>query len=123
MTTTNPKTPHPPAAGWSGLSLAATALENIVADNFADENARHLTAAACTKFAEKDYAVAADLLGRALKLVPESAAAYSNLALVLWRANRSARAEVLARRAITLDPNHARAHQLLAEILCERGDV
>jgi tetratricopeptide (TPR) repeat protein len=114
---------HPLTAGLSGLLLVATALENVVVDRSADENVWHPTEAAFTKFAEKDYAAAADLLGRALKLVPESAAAYSNLALALWRAKHGVRAEVLARRAITLDPSYARAHQLLAEILRERGDV
>src|SRR5215472_544926 len=114
---------NPLAAEAPGLPLAAMASENLVADKSANENVRDLTAAALVKFSENDYRSAADLLSRALKLVPDSASAHNNLALTLWRASRSARGEALARRAITLDPNFVPAHRLLAEILRERDDV
>jgi Flp pilus assembly protein TadD len=114
---------NPLAAEAPGLPLADMASENLVADKSANENVRDLTAAALAKFSENDYRSAADLLSRALKLVPNSPSAHNNLALALWRANRSARGEALARRAITLDPNYIPAHRLLAEILRERDDV
>jgi len=114
---------HPLAAELPGLPLAPMAPENLVADRSASENVRHLTATALTKFSENDYVSAADLLVRALKLVPHSPAAHNNLALALWRSKRGVRGEALARRAIKLDPNYIPAHRLLAEILRERDDI
>src|SRR5262249_8953628 len=98
----SPEYARPLAAELPGLPLAPMASETLVADRSAGESVRHLTATALTKCSASDYVAAVDLLVRALKLVPNSAAAHNNLALALWRSKRGVRGEALARRAIRL---------------------
>ncbi|SEC29116.1 Tetratricopeptide repeat-containing protein [Rhizobiales bacterium GAS188] len=116
------------AGGVSGLALAAVAAESGIADSTAtgspaSEDVKRLNASALAKFLAKDYSAAIELLVRVVNIDPDSPIAHGNLAVSMWRAKRTARAEAHCRRAIALDGRYVPAHRLLAEMLRERHDV
>ena len=69
------------------------------------------------------YDEAEELYGRATRLDPTLAIAYTNLGNIRFRRNDEAGAEVLYRRAIDVDPRQPEAHYNLGYVMLERGDA
>jgi predicted O-linked N-acetylglucosamine transferase (SPINDLY family) len=67
--------------------------------------------------------MAVDLIGRAVSVRPDFAAAHANLALALIDLGRHAEAAVACRRAISLKPSHAEAHAYLGAVLRLQGEL
>jgi tetratricopeptide (TPR) repeat protein len=66
---------------------------------------------------------AEDLYGRAIRLDPSLAIAYTNLGNIRFRRGDEPRAEELYRRAIEVDPHQPEAHYNLGYVMLERGDA
>ncbi|MGH7269676.1 MAG: tetratricopeptide repeat protein [Polyangiaceae bacterium] len=67
------------------------------------------------------YDAAEELYGRATRLDPSLAIAYTNLGNIRFRRGDEAGAEVLYRRAIEVDPRQPEAHYNLGYVTLERG--
>ncbi|MDP9150103.1 MAG: tetratricopeptide repeat protein [Myxococcota bacterium] len=68
------------------------------------------------------YDQAEELYGRAVRLDPSLAIAYTNLGNLRFRRGDEAGAEALYRRALEIDPRQPEAHYNLGYVLLERGD-
>jgi tetratricopeptide (TPR) repeat protein len=66
---------------------------------------------------------AEDLYGRAIRLDPTLAIAYTNLGNIRFRRGDEPGAEGLYRRAIEVDPHQPEAHYNLGYVMLERGDA
>ena len=66
---------------------------------------------------------AEDLYGRAIRLDPSLAIAYTNLGNIRFRRGDEPGAEELYRRAIEVDPHQPEAHYNLGYVMLERGDA
>jgi tetratricopeptide (TPR) repeat protein len=66
---------------------------------------------------------AEDLYGRAIRLDPSLAIAYTNLGNIRFRRGDEPGAEALYRRAIEVDPHQPEAHYNLGYVMLERGDA
>jgi tetratricopeptide (TPR) repeat protein len=69
------------------------------------------------------YDRAEDLYGRAIRLDPTLAIAYTNLGNIRFRRGDEAGAEVLYRRAIDMAPRQPEAHYNLGYLMLERGEA
>jgi DNA-binding transcriptional MerR regulator len=69
------------------------------------------------------YDQAEDLYGRAIRLDPTLAIAYTNLGNIRFRRGDEAAAEALYRRAIEVDLRQPEAHYNLGYVMLERGDA
>jgi tetratricopeptide (TPR) repeat protein len=69
------------------------------------------------------YDQAEELYGRAIRLDPTLAIAYTNLGNIRFRRGDEAGAEALYRRAIEVDPRQPEAHYNLGYVMLERGDA
>jgi tetratricopeptide (TPR) repeat protein len=69
------------------------------------------------------YEQAEELYGRAVRLDPTLAIAYTNLGNIRFRRGDEAGAEVLYRRAIDVDPRQPEAHYNLGYVMLEHGDA
>jgi tetratricopeptide (TPR) repeat protein len=69
------------------------------------------------------YDEAEELYGRAVRLDPTLAIAYTNLGNIRFRRGDEAGAELLYRRAIEIDPRQPEAHYNLGYVMLERGDA
>jgi tetratricopeptide (TPR) repeat protein len=65
---------------------------------------------------------AEELYGRAIRLDPTLAIAYTNLGNIRFRRGDESEAEALYRRAIEVDPHQPEAHYNLGYVTLERGD-
>jgi tetratricopeptide (TPR) repeat protein len=69
------------------------------------------------------YDQAEELYGRAIRLDPWLAIAYTNLGNIRFRRGDEAGAEALYKRAIDVDPRQPEAHYNLGYVMLERGDA
>jgi len=69
------------------------------------------------------YDEAEELYGRATRLDPTLAIAYTNLGNIRFRRGDEAGAEILYKRAIEVDPRQPEAHYNLGYVTLERGDA
>jgi tetratricopeptide (TPR) repeat protein len=69
------------------------------------------------------YDEAEELYGRAIRLDPWLAIAYTNLGNIRFRRGDEPGAEALYRRAIGVDPRQPEAHYNLGYVMLERGDA
>ncbi len=69
------------------------------------------------------YDEAEQLYGRAIRLDPSLAIAYTNLGNIRFRRGDEAGAETLYRRAIEIDTRQPEAHYNLGYVMLERGDA
>ena len=69
------------------------------------------------------YDEAEELYGRAIRLDPSLAIAYTNLGNIRFRRGDEASAESLYRRAIDVDPRQPEAHYNLGYVMLERGQA
>jgi tetratricopeptide (TPR) repeat protein len=69
------------------------------------------------------YDKAEDLYGRAIRLDPTLAIAYTNLGNIRFRRGDEAGAEGLYERAIQIDPRQPEAHYNLGYVMLERGNA
>jgi tetratricopeptide (TPR) repeat protein len=69
------------------------------------------------------YDQAEELYGRAIRLDPWLAIAYTNLGNIRFRRGDEAAAEALYKRAIDVDPRQPEAHYNLGYVMLERGDA
>jgi DNA-binding transcriptional MerR regulator len=69
------------------------------------------------------YDEAEELYGRAIRLDPTLAIAYTNLGNIRFRRGDERGAEALYRRAIEVDPRQPEAHYNLGYVMLERGDA
>ena len=69
------------------------------------------------------YDQAEDLYGRAIRLDPTLAIAYTNLGNIRFRRGDEAAAEALYRKAIEVDLRQPEAHYNLGYVMLERGDA
>ncbi len=84
-----------------------------------DPDALHLLG--MVMHARGEHEAALDLIGRALRVVADSAALHNNFAQVLRALGRVNEASEAYRRAIALDPDHAAAHNNLGAALQAQG--
>jgi Flp pilus assembly protein TadD len=116
--------PGLPLAGGVEPGEAKMAFAPLPATSaLAHGESERLNAAASARYASEDYAGAIEALRRVLNLNPDSAAAHNNLAISLWRARRTAEAELHCRRALALGAEYVPAYKLMAEMLRERNDT
>ena len=66
---------------------------------------------------------AEELYGRAIRMDPSLAIAYTNLGNIRFRRADEAGAEVLYRRALDIDPQQPEAHYNLGYVMLERGEA
>lgn len=92
----------------SGTARARTAYDLYVQASSLDEN-------------PDTYDQAEELYGRAVRLDPSLAIAYTNLGNIRFRRGDEAGAEALYRRAIEIDPRQPEAHYNLGYVMLERG--
>jgi tetratricopeptide (TPR) repeat protein len=69
------------------------------------------------------YDEAEELYGRAVRLDPSLAIAYTNLGNIRFRRGDEVSAESLYRRAIDVDPRQPEAHYNLGYVMLERGEA
>ncbi len=69
------------------------------------------------------YDQAEELYGRAVRLDPSLAIAYTNLGNIRFRRGDEAGAEALYRRALKIDPRQPEAHYNLGYVVLEHGDA
>jgi tetratricopeptide (TPR) repeat protein len=73
--------------------------------------------------ARGDYQRAIDSFAEVLKHVPDHVGAMVNLGAAAERLDKSAEAEAMYRRALSVDEKYAQAHHFLATLLRRRGDL
>jgi tetratricopeptide (TPR) repeat protein len=69
------------------------------------------------------YDQAEELYGRAIRMDPSLAIAYTNLGNIRFRRGDEPGAEVLYRRALDIDPQQPEAHYNLGYVMLERGEA
>ncbi len=94
----------------TGSARARTAYDLYVQASALDEN-------------PDTYDQAEDLYGRAMRLDPSLAIAYTNLGNIRFRRGDEPEAEKLYRRAIEIDPHQPEAHYNLGYVMLERGEA
>jgi tetratricopeptide (TPR) repeat protein len=94
----------------TGTARARTAYDLYVQASSLDEN-------------PATFDDAEELYGRAVRLDPSLAIAYTNLGNIRFRRGDEAGAEALYRRAIEIDPQQPEAHYNLGYVMLERGSA